>query len=71
MLLVIYPRDRALVRLSMRFMNGVFAVMGRSFRTFLHAPSSLSAAARDEGLTVAETSRTFAWEFSAFRRRSA
>jgi protein-L-isoaspartate O-methyltransferase len=68
MLLVIYPRDRAVVRLVMSCMNGVFGLMGLSFRTFLHAPSSLYAAARDEGLSVAETSRTFVWEFTAFRR---
>jgi len=68
MLLVIYPRDRAVVRLSIRFMNGLFGLMGRSFRAFLHAPSSLHAAARGEGLSVAATSRTFAWEFAAFRR---
>ncbi len=68
MLLVIYPRDRAVVRLVMRFMNGVFSLMGRSFRAFLHAPSSLYAAAQDEGLSVSEPSRTFAWEFTAFRR---
>jgi len=68
MLLVIYPRDRAAVRLVMSFMNGLFHLGGRSFRTFLHAPFSLHAAATDEGLSVAETSRTFAWEFAAFRR---
>jgi hypothetical protein len=68
MLLVVYPRDRAVVRLVMSFMNGVLGLMGRSFRAFLHAPSSLHAAARDEGLAVAETSRTFVWEFAAFRR---
>jgi len=68
MLLVIYPRDRAVVRLVMSCMNGVFHLMGLSFRTFLHAPSSLYAAALDEGLSVAETSRTFVWEFTAFRR---
>jgi len=69
MLLVIYPRDRAAVRFVMGVMNGLFHLLGRSFRTFLHAPSSLHAAARDQGLSVAETSRTFAWEFAAFRRR--
>jgi protein-L-isoaspartate O-methyltransferase len=68
MLLVVYPRDRAVVRLVMGFVNGVLGLMGRSFRAFLHAPSSLHAAARDEGLSVAETSRTFVWEFAAFRR---
>jgi magnesium-protoporphyrin O-methyltransferase len=68
MLLVIYPRDRSVVRVGMRFINGMFSMMGRSFRVFLHAPSSLSAAARAEGLSVAGTSRTFAWELTAFRR---
>ena len=68
LLLVIYPRDRAVVRLVMGFMNALFRLMGRSFRAFLHAPSSLHAAARDQGLSVAETRRTFAWEFAAFRR---
>jgi protein-L-isoaspartate O-methyltransferase len=69
MLLVIYPRDRTVVRLVMGFMNGVFGVMGRSFRTFLHPPSALSAAAQAEGLSAAEMRRTVAWEFTAFRRR--
>jgi len=68
MLLVIYPRDRALVRFGMRLTNGLLTVMGRSFRAFLHAPSSLHAAARDEGLSLADTSRTVVWEFAAFRR---
>ena len=68
MLLMIYPRDRAAVRVVMTFMNVLFRLVGRSFRTFLHAPSSLQAAARAEGLSVAETSRTFAWELVAFRR---
>ena len=70
MLLMIYPRDRAVVRLVMGFMNAMFRLMGRSFRAFLHAPPSLHAAARDEGLSVAGTSRTFAWEFAAFRRKT-
>jgi magnesium-protoporphyrin O-methyltransferase len=68
MLLVIYPRDRALVRLGMRLMNGMFGLMGRSFSVFLHTPSALCAAAQAEGLSGGETSRTFAWEFTAFRR---
>jgi magnesium-protoporphyrin O-methyltransferase len=69
MLLVIYPRDRAVVRLVMRFMNGLFGLMGRSFRAFLHAPSALSAAAQAEGLVAAQTNRTVAWELTTFRRR--
>jgi magnesium-protoporphyrin O-methyltransferase len=68
MLLVIYPRDRAVVRIVMRFMNGLFAVTRRSFRAFLHPPSSIYAAAQSEGLSVAATSRGLVWEFTAFRR---
>jgi magnesium-protoporphyrin O-methyltransferase len=68
MLLVIYPRNRAVVRFVMGFMNGVFALLGRSFRAFLHAPSSIYAAAQNEGLSVAATSRGLVWEFTAFRR---
>jgi hypothetical protein len=52
----------------MGFMNGVFALLGRSFRAFLHAPSSIYAAAQNEGLSVAATSRGLVWEFTAFRR---
>lgn len=68
MLLVMYPRDRALVRLAVGLVNGLLALMGRSFRAFLHAPSLLHGAARDQGLSAAETNRTFVWEFTAFRR---
>jgi magnesium-protoporphyrin O-methyltransferase len=68
LLLLVYPRDRVVVRVGTRVVNGVFRMVGRSFRVFVHTPYSLSAAARAEGLSVAATSRTFAWEFTAFRR---
>ena len=67
-LLMIYPRDRLVVRMGVRVINGLFRMTGRSFRTFLHSPTSLSRAATSEGLSAAETSRSFVWEFTAFRR---
>jgi hypothetical protein len=67
-LLVSYPRDRFLVRLFMRIMNGGLRIMGRSFRVFLHPRASLYEAAQTEGLVVVGTGRSFVWEFTAFRR---
>jgi hypothetical protein len=68
LLLLSYPRDRWLVRLATGVMNGLFRIMGWSFRSFVHARSSLYEAAQSEGLDVAETTRSFVWEFTAFRR---
>jgi len=68
MLLLSYPRDRALVRIGSRLLNFGLRIMRRSFRVFLHPRDSLYAAAQAEGLVVAETGQAFAWEFSAFRR---
>jgi hypothetical protein len=68
MLLLSYPRDRALVRIGGRILNFVLWIMKRSFRVFMHPRESLHAAAQAEGLVVAETGQAFAWEFAAFRR---
>jgi magnesium-protoporphyrin O-methyltransferase len=68
MLLLSYPRDRALVRIGSRLLNFVLRIMRRSFRVFMHPRESLYAAAQAEGLVVAETGQAFAWEFAAFRR---
>ena len=68
MLLLSYPRDRVVVRIVGRVLNFGLWIMRRSFRVFLHPPSSLHAAARAEGLVVAETGQAFAWEFAALRR---
>jgi hypothetical protein len=68
MVLVSHPRDRFLMRIALRVMNGTLRVMGRSFRVFLHPRDSLYAAAQTEGFVVAESGRGFVWEFAAFRR---
>jgi hypothetical protein len=67
-LLVVHPRDRWFIRVGGRIVNVVFRILGWSFRIFLHPRESLHAAARAEGLVVAETGRVIAWEFAAFRR---
>ena len=67
MLLLIYPRDRFVVRIGGRVLNVVLWIMNRSFRVFLHRRDLLHAAAQSEGLVVAETGQTFAWEFAALR----
>jgi hypothetical protein len=69
-LLVSYPRDRLLVRLFTRIMNGGLRIMGRSFRVFSHPRASLYEAAQTEGLVIGETGRSFVWEFTAFHRSS-
>jgi hypothetical protein len=70
MLLLCYPRDRFVVRVVIRATNGVLRIMGRSFRVFLHSRDALHAAARAEGLVIAEIGRSIAWEFASLRRNA-
>lgn len=67
-LILSYPRDVAWVRLGVRAINLAQRVLGRSFRVFVHPPSSLRAAAEAEGLTRSETDRGSLWEFTALLR---
>ena len=68
MLLLSFPRDRFVVRVVARVMNATMRLMGRSFRTFLHPPASLLAAAQTHGLVLAATGHQIAWEFAVLRR---
>jgi magnesium-protoporphyrin O-methyltransferase len=67
-LLLSFPRDRLLVRIGLALMNGSLRLLGRSFRVFVHAPSSLVGAAEAEGLRLSDTGRGFLWEFVALQR---
>jgi len=67
-LMLSFPRDRALTRLFVNAVNGMMQLLGRSFRTYLHPRMSLVAAAQDAGLVLAQTGRNFVWEFATFRR---
>ena len=67
-LALVYPRDAAWTRAAVHGMNAWFWLLRRSFRTFLHRPSSLLAAAQAEGLVLAERDRDGVWEYAAFQR---
>jgi magnesium-protoporphyrin O-methyltransferase len=68
-LVLSFPRDRVLVRIGLRLVNGSMRVLGRSFRVFAHPRSSLVAAAESEGLRLADSGiGGFGWEFVALHR---
>jgi magnesium-protoporphyrin O-methyltransferase len=67
-LILSFPRDRFLVRLFVRAVNGIQRLIGRSFRVFLHPRTSLYAAAQTHGLAPAASGQTVAWEFAVMRR---
>ena len=67
-LVLSFPRDRLLVRTGFALLNGVLRLLGRSFRIFVHAPSSLRAAAEAEGLRPLDSGHGFVWEFVALQR---
>jgi hypothetical protein len=67
-LVLSFPRDRLLVRLGLRLMNGGMRVLRRSFRVFVHPRAAIIAAAEAEGLRPVAGERGFAWEFVALRR---
>jgi hypothetical protein len=66
-----FPRDRLLIRFGLRGMNAVMRLMRRSFRVFVHPRAALVGAAEAEGLTLASTGGSFAWEFVVLRRQPA
>jgi magnesium-protoporphyrin O-methyltransferase len=68
MLVLSYPRDRFLNRLFVGAMNRSLRMMGRTFRSFVHRPGALHAAAQAEGLRIAARGRGIVWEFAALRR---
>lgn len=68
MLVLSFPRDRFLVRIVMKLINGAQWLIGRSFRVFLHPRASLRAVVQDQGFLITEDGRNIAWEFMALRR---
>ncbi|HXG76990.1 MAG TPA: class I SAM-dependent methyltransferase [Gaiellaceae bacterium] len=67
-LVLSFPRDVAWVRLAVRALNAGFWALRRSFRTFVHPPAALRAAAEAEGLRIAAHGTQGPWEFVALRR---
>ncbi|MBV8258878.1 MAG: SAM-dependent methyltransferase [Actinobacteria bacterium] len=68
-LLLTYPRERALTRAGFVAINGWLRFRRCGFRTFVHAPSAIAAAATREGLQPGPRSREGAiWENAVFTR---
>jgi len=63
-----FPRDVIWVRSGLRLVNLGLRVLRRSFRSFVHPPTALAAAAEAAGLERADGGHGLVWEFAAFRR---
>lgn len=67
-LVLSFPRDVFWTRPVFRALNAGMWLLRRSFRTFLHPPDVLLAAAEREGLRRTDGGRGLVWEFAAFTR---
>jgi len=67
-LVLSFPRDVFWVRPVLWALNAGMWLLRRSYRSFVHAPSALVAAAESEGLRRSEGGRGLVWEYAAFTR---
>jgi magnesium-protoporphyrin O-methyltransferase len=67
-LLASYPRDRVITRAFVRVQNGLFALLRRRFRVYVHPPGRLEEAASAHGLCRARVARGAIWETVQFER---
>ena len=65
-LLASYPRDRAVIRAFSRLENLCFRLVGKRFRSYVHAPAELERAAAGRGLTRSRVSRGLVWETAQY-----
>ena len=63
-----YPRDSWWTRLFARLVNVYMRLRGRAFRTFIHSPAGIRAAARAQGLRPTLESGGLLWQVVAFER---
>ena len=68
LLAISYPRDRFLVRLGMRIINGWLWLVRNSFRVFLHDPDDLEARIRRAGFERVAGGTTPAWHWGVWER---
>jgi hypothetical protein len=68
-LVLSFPRDVFWVRPALRAVNAGMWLARRSFRTFVHPPSALFAAAESEGLRRTAAGRGLVWEYAALSRQ--
>ena len=65
-LLASYPRDRPLVRALVGVQNGLFALIRKRFRVYVHAPDQLERAVAGHGLRRTRIARGAIWETAQF-----
>ena len=69
-LVMSFPRDRALFRVGARALNLWFRLLRWDYRTFIHPPAAILAAAERRGLRLAEESRGGIWQVALLERSS-
>lgn len=67
-LVMSFPRDRALFRAGARALNLWFRLLRWDYRTFIHPPAAILAAAERRGLRLATESRGRIWQVAALER---
>ena len=67
-LVMSFPRDRALFRVGARVLNLWFRLLRWEYRTFIHPPAAILAAAERRGLRLAAESRGGIWQVAALER---
>ncbi|HEU4449073.1 MAG TPA: class I SAM-dependent methyltransferase [Gaiellaceae bacterium] len=70
-LVLTFPRDRRLIRAGARLLNVGFRLLRWDYRTFVHPPAAIVAAAERRGLTLAHESRSAVWQLAALERAPA
>lgn len=69
-LVMSFPRSRRLIRIGMGAVNVAARMLRWEYRTWVHPPEALVAAAERRGLRVASESRGHIWQVAAFERPS-
>ena len=65
-----YPRDSWWTQLAARAVNAWMRLRRKAFRTFIHPPDGIRAAAQAQGLTPTVDEGGLLWQVLAFERRS-
>lgn len=66
-----YPRDRAMVRVAMRWMSWALGSMGCCFHPYVHDPVGIEAAIEREGFKKLDERRTPFWVTQIYQRADA
>jgi len=64
-----YPRDVWFVRLALAVENGLRALKGEGFRTFLHPPRQMEQLIRGRGFVLSSRRTTWAWSVDVYVRQ--